>query len=123
MTAGAFAYAHTHGAVRYIQHGAHTVLTDLLLRTNSSNACGVTEREGRAGPLSVAGVLLLLSLLMQLQDDTMALLTVLDTLYVPTASTAQIYIHAHIHMTSEGMRTDSGSAARTPGSDSCDGGD
>lgn len=34
--------------------------TDLLLRTNSSNACGVTERVGRAGPVGVAGVLLLL---------------------------------------------------------------
>ena len=94
-----FAYAHTHGAVRYIQHGAHTVLTDLLLRTNSSNACGVTEREGRAGTLSVAGVLLLLLLLMQLQDDTMALLTVLGTLYVCTYIKYCTNIHTctHIH--------------------------
>jgi hypothetical protein len=54
------------------------------------------EIKGRAGPVSVAGVLLLL-LLMQLQHDTMDLLTVLDTLSVCTYSKYCTNIHTCTH--------------------------
>lgn len=33
-----FAYAHTHGAVRYIQHGAHTILTYCYVQTRQTHA-------------------------------------------------------------------------------------
>jgi hypothetical protein len=72
------------------RYGTYSTVHTVLLHTNSSNACGVTER-----PLGVAGALLLVLLLLLLQD-TVPLLTVL--------AQGWLYIHRYTHtryMTSE----------------------
>jgi len=69
------------------------------------------ERIGQGFLMGVAGVLLLM-MMMQLQDPTMSLLTVLAVwLYHPYVqySTAQMYTHGY--MTSEGRGRIAGSAA------------
>lgn len=81
--------------------------TDLLLRTNSSNACGVTERVGRAGPVvSVAEMSLLLLMQAAGYDDGSsdcaghAVCTVL--LYVQLLHKYTYYLlYIQTHMTSE----------------------